>query len=111
DGGRFVFNFRVDDEGVDGARALFDLNPFLMTRRFVEASLCPILRANGRREGGEKDHSSSNAQSVSKKFHLDLQKEMQSCTRRGSRCPSTALLFEPPRMIDLLLDCARGQAA
>ena len=41
----------VDDEGVNGAGAVGDLDPFLVARRFVEDRFGPVLSAGGSGEG------------------------------------------------------------
>ena len=48
DDGRFVTDFGIDDKRVDGARAVFDLDPFLVARGFIEDGFSPILRGGGR---------------------------------------------------------------
>ena len=54
DDGRFVADFGIDNEGVDGAAAVVDFDPFLMARRFVEDGFGPVLCGGGRGDGAKK---------------------------------------------------------
>jgi hypothetical protein len=66
----------IDDEGVDragvGAGAVFDFDPFLMARRFVEDGLGPILRrgaARGENERGAKNEGGGAGEAGKRVFH------------------------------------------
>ena len=50
DDGRLVADFGIDDEGVDGAAAVGDLDPFLVAWGLVEEGFRPVLRGGGRGE-------------------------------------------------------------
>ena len=51
DDGSFGFDFGIDDEGLDGAVAVFEWDVLVVPGRGFEAGLGPVLRVQGR--GGE----------------------------------------------------------
>jgi hypothetical protein len=51
DDGGFGFDLRIDDEGLDGAVAVFEVDVLVVAGRGVEAGLGPVLRLEG--SGGE----------------------------------------------------------
>ena len=52
DRGGFGFDLGIDDESLDGAAAVLEVNVLMVTGRGVEAGFCPVLRVKG--GGGER---------------------------------------------------------
>jgi hypothetical protein len=53
DDGGFGFDLRIDDEGLDGAVAVLEIDVLVVAGRGVEAGLGPVLRVEGSDGQGE----------------------------------------------------------
>ena len=94
DGSRFVLHFGIDDEGIDRARALFDLDPFLMTRRFVERALAQSCARAGVAKTVNRITGIPMLKAFLNILNVDLQNESRRMIKRGARCPSTVCLSQ-----------------